>query len=80
MAPLSGVEAISPALEETKRQLFKPFRWGRWTRLAVVSFLTGEMAGGGGWSPANFNIPVGGRKGKAEFGWAWLSQTLGDRF
>jgi hypothetical protein len=79
LAPLSGVEAISPAFEETKRQLFRPFCWGRWTRLAVVSFLTGELSGGG-LSPPNFNFPLGGGKRKDELAWVWLSQILGDRF
>ncbi len=78
MAPLSGVEAISAALEETKRQLFKPFRWGRWTRLAAVSFLAGELAGGGG--PLNFNLPMGGvKRGKGSH-WDWLVPALGERF
>jgi len=79
VAPLSGVEAISPALEETKRQLVKPFRWGRWTRLAVVSFLTGELAGGS-WGPPGFKFPIGGeRRGKGS-DWDWLGRVLGDRF
>ncbi|PYV18912.1 MAG: hypothetical protein DMG21_03355 [Acidobacteria bacterium] len=56
MAPLSGVEAISPALEETQRQLLKPFLWGRWTRMALVSLLTGEMAVGVGIAFAMIDI------------------------
>ena len=79
MAPLSGVEAISAALEETKRQLFKPFRWGRWTRLAAVSFLAGELAGGS-WGPPGFKFPIGGqRRGKGS-DWDWLVPALGERF
>ncbi len=77
MAPLSGVEAISPALEETQRQLLKPFRWSRWTRLALVSLLTGEMAGGGG--SLNFNFPFGGGKSGRGSGWEWLRWAIGDR-
>ena len=51
--PLSAVEAISPAFHHTKRQLFQPFRFWTWARLAVVSLLTGEFAGesGGGQKP-----------------------------
>jgi hypothetical protein len=78
VAPLSGVEAISPALEETQRQLLKPFRWGRWSRLALVSFLTGELAGGGG--GLNFSVPFGGGKSGGHSGWDLVLGALGDRF
>ncbi len=49
---LSGVEAIGPAFETTKRQLFLPFRFSHWSRLAIVVMSTGELTGGGGggWS------------------------------
>lgn len=51
---LSGVDAISPAFERTKNQLFAPFRFGHWARLALVCLLTGELTGGGGgWSGAS---------------------------
>jgi hypothetical protein len=59
---LNAVEAITPAFEQTKRQLFKPFRWGRWVRLAWVALVTGEFAGGGGGGGGNgarFNLPQG---------------------
>ena len=65
---LNAVEALTPAFEQTKRQLFKPFRWGRWARLAWVAMVTGEFAGGGGggWSGGNFNWPHGqGKRGLA---------------
>lgn len=55
-APLSAVDAVSPAFAHTKRQLFQPFRFGVWARLAIVSLLTGEFAGGG-WGGGNVNIP-----------------------
>jgi hypothetical protein len=52
---LSATECVSPAIEHAKRQLFQPFRFGQWTRLAFVGLLAGEMAtgscGGGGWNP-----------------------------
>src|SRR3990172_4265088 len=48
MQPLSAVEAVTPAFEQVKQQLFKPFRFWHWTRLAVVALMTGEFAGGGG--------------------------------
>jgi hypothetical protein len=57
--PLSAADAISPAIEHTKRQLFHPFRLGQWWRLAFVGMLAGEL-GSGGFnvpSPSSFNIP-----------------------
>lgn len=63
--PLSAVEAITPAFAHTKRQLFQPFRLWIWARLAVVSLLTGEFAGGSWGGTGNFNVPSttgGGRK------------------
>ena len=44
--PLSAVDSIGPAFEQTKRQLFVPFRFRRWACLAVVLLSTGEFAGG----------------------------------
>jgi hypothetical protein len=52
--PISAVDAISPAFEHTKQQLFKPFRFGQWTRLAFVGLLAGELGSGGG---CNFYVP-----------------------
>jgi hypothetical protein len=53
------VDAISPALEHTKRQLFQPFRIGQWVRLALVGLLAGELSSGGFKIPnlSNFNLP-----------------------
>ncbi len=63
--PQSAVDSVSPAIEQTKRQLFQPFRLGHWARLALVSILTGEFAGtSGGNGASSFNIPThtgGGR-------------------
>lgn len=53
--PLSGVDALNPAFEHTKAQLFRPFRFGQWTRLAFVGLFAGEMSSGGG---CNFNVPA----------------------
>ncbi|MGH9678047.1 MAG: DUF7544 domain-containing protein, partial [Candidatus Acidiferrum sp.] len=58
--PLSAIDAISPALERAKQQLFQPFRWGFWLRMALVAFLAGEVGGGGlgGFNGFNgFNLP-----------------------
>jgi hypothetical protein len=53
--PISGVNALNPAFEHTKKQLFRPFRFGQWTRLAFVGLFAGEMSSGGG---CNYNFPT----------------------
>ncbi len=52
----SAVDAITPALEHTKKQLFQPFRFGQWTRLAIVGLLAGELGSSGGCNTHNFNM------------------------
>lgn len=52
--PISAVDTITLAFRHTKRQLFEPFRFWQWTRLAIVGLLAGEAGSGGG-----FNIPSG---------------------
>jgi len=51
---LNAVDSISTAFEHTKQQLFRPFRFGQWTRLALVGLFAGELSSGGG---CNFNVP-----------------------
>lgn len=46
--PISAVDAINPAFQHTKQQLFQPFRLWQWARLAVVGLLAGEMSSTGG--------------------------------
>jgi hypothetical protein len=46
--PKSAVDAIGPAFEHTRKQLFEPFRFGQWARLAVLALATGEMSSGSG--------------------------------
>jgi hypothetical protein len=59
MASYSALEAISPAIERTKFFLFKPFRLGRFLKLALVAALTeGTLSG------FNFNLPFPGQMGK----------------
>jgi hypothetical protein len=58
---LNGMDAIAPAMETTKRQLFSPVRWERWARLAVVCFLSGELSGGG-WGGGYFPRSHGGSR------------------
>jgi hypothetical protein len=60
--PLSALDAINPAIEHTRRQLFQPFRFGQWTRIALVGLLAGELGSGGGCnvpSIPNLNVPQG---------------------
>ena len=45
--PISAMDSITLAFEHTKRQLFKPFRFGQWVRLAIVGLLAGELGSGG---------------------------------
>ena len=55
--PISAVDSISPAWIHMKHQLFKPFRWGQWLRLAVIGLLAGELSSTGSchFSGANWN-------------------------
>jgi len=60
--PISAVDAISLAFQHTKRQLFQPFRFWQWTKLALVGLLAGESGSSGGFNfPSNFNIPQQGK-------------------
>jgi hypothetical protein len=44
--PVSAIDAISPAFQHTKQQLFQPFRAAQWARLALVGLLAGELTTG----------------------------------
>lgn len=63
MQPLNAVDAIPPAMTRAVALLFRPFRWGFWWRLAILTILTGEYSGG------NFNLPadLGERGGSKDF-------------
>lgn len=66
MPRLNATDAISLAFEHTKQQIFRPFRWGQWVRLAFVGLLAGELGSGGGCSfraPGTW-IP---KEGKTDF-------------
>jgi len=52
--PVSAADVINPAIDHTAGQLFRPFRLGQWTRLAVTGILAGELGSMGGCS---FQIP-----------------------
>ncbi len=60
MPPLSAVDAISPAFQHAKRQLFRPFRLGFWARLALVAAATGEFYSCSGGSGFRYAAPSGG--------------------
>jgi len=48
--PKSAMDVVSNAFEHTRKQLWTPFRWTQWVRLAVLGLATGEMSSGGGCS------------------------------
>lgn len=57
-----------PGFERTKQQLFQPFRFWRWSRLALTSLLAGELGSGGNWgNHANWNVPARSGKGNDLF-------------
>jgi hypothetical protein len=68
--PLSATDAVSPAIEHAKKQLFQPFRLWQWTRLAFVGLLTAEASSGGGCNaPSSFPGPgTGGSGGAPDMG------------
>ena len=55
--PISASDAITLAVEHTKQQLFKPLRFGQWTKLAIVGLLAGELGSGGNFNGNSFNFP-----------------------
>src|ERR1051326_8080746 len=54
LMPASALDVIGPAFQHTINQLFKPFRFGQWTRLAFTGLLAGELSGG----TITFRIPA----------------------
>jgi hypothetical protein len=62
--PISAVDCVQPALQHTRDQLFRPFRIGQWTRLALVGFLAAELhTSGCNFSGFNFPVPQDRRRG-----------------
>ena len=45
--PLSAVDCVQPALQHAREQLFTRFRFGQWSRLALVGILAAELHVGG---------------------------------
>ena len=52
MAGISPADCVAPAFNLMQKRLFQPFRFGYWSRIAVLGVLTGELStsgnGGGG--------------------------------
>lgn len=55
--PISAIDAIPLAFQHTRQQLFQPFRFGQWSKLALVGLLAGELGSGGGFNGGNFRLP-----------------------
>jgi hypothetical protein len=55
---LSAIDAITPAFQHAKQQLFQPFRAGQWAKLALVGFLAGELSSGGCNTGNSFHMPT----------------------
>ena len=65
--PLSAVDCVQPALQHTREQLFTRFRWGQWTRLALVGILAAELhVTSCNFNSFNFPVPQP-RKNSQEF-------------
>ena len=45
--PVSAVDCVQPALQHAREQLFTRFRFGQWSRLALVGILATELHVGG---------------------------------
>jgi len=45
--PISAVDCVQPAIRHAREQLFTHFRWGQWSRLALVGILAAEIHSGG---------------------------------
>src|SRR5262245_46714129 len=58
--PASAADVVRPAFQHTVQQLFKPFRFGQWVRLAVTGLLAGELGTMGGCGLRFPAIPRGG--------------------
>jgi hypothetical protein len=64
--PVSAVDCVQPAIQHTRDQLFRPFRFGQWSRLALVGFLAAELHT----TSCNFNgfnLPVSRPRRTEEF-------------
>ncbi len=66
MPPKSAIDAVSPAIEHARRQIF-PLRWATWARLALLGLATGELGSGGGCNvPGGFHVPITTGSGRTD--------------
>ena len=66
--PVSAVDCVQPALQHAREQLFTRFRWGQWSRLALVGILAAELhVGGCGFGNFGGNLPHIPQKGRNGF-------------
>ena len=66
--PLSAVDCVQHSIQHTRDQLFRPFRFGQWSRLALVGILAAELhASGCNFNGLNFNIPSQPRRTQGFF-------------
>ena len=75
--PISAVDTITLAFQHTKRQLFQPFRFWQWTRLAFVGLLAGEMGSSGGFNfPTSFPRQTGSSRHFLEQGFPKIDPAI----
>lgn len=75
--PISAVDTITLAFQHTKRQLGQPFRFGQWTRLAIVGLLAGEAGSGGGFNfPSSFPHQTGTSRHLLDAGLGSIDPTV----
>jgi hypothetical protein len=67
-ASLSAIDAISPAFDRARRQLFQPFRLAFWARMGFIALASGEFYSSSSWSGMRFTLPSARR----HFGYAFL--------
>lgn len=79
---LSAIDAISPAFDRVRRQLFQPFRLAFWARMALVALATGEFYSSSSWSGLRFTLPSARRNpgydflGRVRPHWEYLKPYL----
>jgi hypothetical protein len=66
--PVSAVDCVQPALQHARAQLFTHFRWGQWSRLALVGILAAELhVGGCNFGNLGSSWPRAPRRNHSEF-------------
>ncbi|HKT13640.1 MAG TPA: hypothetical protein VJW77_17630 [Terriglobia bacterium] len=81
-ASLSAIDAISPAFDRAKQQLFQPFRFAFWARMGLVALATGEFYSSSSWGGMHFTLPSARRNpgyafpGPLQPHWEYLKRYL----